>query len=219
MPDILDKIIDMDDATVQQVNDALAADPEFNEALHNSLDPIATYMDYAEEYLAGQAYEKDGAELLREATEYMKDKRDIVYGGGKHYVPWRNKFYDSSVNKKGLMRTVNYIAEMQKVLEQQAEELTKQAKRSDDDIFEEKNKKIKELEDKLSKAARYEWRSMDMNKADEIMNWYYTHILEEGGNIKGHKLHFTMFYGPLGCARECKCDCGAEYSFGDEKNW
>lgn len=179
---------------------------------------IFEIIENEEEYLQGQPYTKDGAALLKEATEYMKDKNNLYYNRA-HYYPWRNKFYDVSDNKEGLMRTVNYIAEMEKTLEKQAEELTKQASRSDEDIFEEKNKKIEELQTSLSEAHGYQYRSMDMDKANEIMNWYYTHILEEGGNIKGHKLKFAMYYGPLGCCRLCICDCGAEYEFGDEEKW
>lgn len=179
---------------------------------------ILEMIEKEEEYLRGQPYTKDGAALLKEATEYMKDKRNL-HDSHAHFHPWRNKFYDVSDNKEGLMRTVNYIAEMEKTLEKQAEELTKQALRSDDDIFEEKNKKIEELQGLLTESHKYQDRSMDMEEANEVMNWYYTHILEEGGNIKGHKLKFSMWYGPLGCCRLCVCDCGAEYEFGDELTW
>ena len=166
-----------------------------------------------------EAYPKDAEELLREAQEYMKERRrKLPTYNHEHYMGY-SKYYNPSFNKQGLMQTINYIAEMEQTLEKQGELLAAQEARSDDDIFEEKNIQIEDLKNSLTEARHYGLRSMDMLKADNIMQWYYIHVLESGGDINGHRLHFTMFYGPLGCARECKCDCGEEYSFGDEKNW
>ena len=166
-----------------------------------------------------EAYPKDAEELLREAQDYMKERRKKLPTYNHEDQMGYSKYYKPSFNKQGLMQTINYIAEMEQTLEKQGELLAAQEARSNDDIFEEKNKKIEELQTSLSEAHGYQHRSMDMDKANEIMNWYYTHILEEGGNIKGHKLKFSMYYGPLGCCRLCVCDCGAEYEFGDEEKW
>lgn len=165
-----------------------------------------------------EAYPKDGEELLHEAQEYMKTHKGPIYGDGNHYMGY-NKLFSPDVNKRGLMRTVNYIAEMERTLEKQGELLAAQEARSNEDIFEEKNKKIEELQTFVSESHRYQARSMDMDKANEIMDWYYTHILEEGGNIKDHKLKFFIANGLLGCYKLCICDCGAEYEFGDEEKW
>lgn len=166
-----------------------------------------------------EAYPKDAEELLREAQEYMKERRrKLPTYTHEHYMGY-NKYYKPSFNKQGLMQTINYIAEMEQTLEKQGELLAAQEARSNEDIFEEKNKKIEELQTFVSESHRYQARSMDMDKANEIMNWYYTHILEGGGNIEGHKLKFFIANGLLGCCRLCICDCGAEYEFGDEEKW
>lgn len=176
-------------------------------------------MDVLDAISERESYSKDGEELLKEAQEYMADKHSVIYNRS-HYHPWRKNFYEVSDNKAGLMQTVNYIAEMEKTLEKQAEELDKQVARSNEDIFKEKNDEIKRLNKILNKFYREKAASMDLSLADLIMNQYYTHVLEEGGSVKGHQLHFSVFYGPLGSCRECKCECGKwQWKFGDEENW
>lgn len=133
-----------------------------------------------------------------------------------------NKFFTTpylrQFNETKYESFLKFINSMKEEADKLMEENDALRKRSNDDIFKEKNKKIAYLKEKLKKANYYGRYSFTPELIDEFDEWWEAHISnpeiqERMKKFKncGHYPTYEITPSEVGWFYGIKCSCGAHY--------